>query len=103
MALSTHLPVITISAPCSRAVTIPGAPRYALTLKQESGSGSLVSVSLIPSSISFGNFFIRSSPVTIAIFRSIFAFSASFTNAFRQSFRFIPPALEITFIFFFLI
>ena len=103
IALSTHLPVIIISAPCSNAATIPGAPRYALMLKQGSGRGRLVSISLTPSSISLGNSSIRSSPITKAIFRSIPAFSASFISAFRHALRFSPPALDSTVIFFSLI
>ena len=50
-ALSTHRPVITISAPSSSACLIPAAPRYALILIISSGIALSVSNSLTGSSL----------------------------------------------------
>ena len=61
-------------------------------LKHDLGKGLPVSDSVIPSFSILGNSGMRSSPVTIPMFRSIPLFLAAFLSIVRQDIGLIPPA-----------
>ena len=87
-----------MSAFFSNAATNPGAPKYALILKHDSGKGLPVSNSVMPSSSILGNSGNRSSPVTIAIFRSSPSFLVVLSSIARQDIGLMPPAFVSIFI-----